>query len=125
MQKTLYTIIGENQKLLKKYIFSHLSISCYILDVSIKLNKNLFVITLELIGILTILLCISSDMETNSFTWSKMYKPISNLKLKYLILSLLREKFARGAYSLCFYTLLWLRYLPVQLITIKALKEYK
>ena len=43
----------------------------------------------------------------------------------YLIVSPLREKFARGAYSLCFYTLLWLRYLPVSLMSIKGLKEYK
>ena len=54
----------------------------YIIDVSNKLNKNLSVITLELIGTLVFLLCISSDMETNSFTWLKTYKPISNLKLK-------------------------------------------
>ena len=32
-----------------------------------KLNKNLSVISLELIGILTFLLCVSSDMETNPF----------------------------------------------------------
>ena len=39
-------------------------------------------------------------MDTNSFTWLKMYTPISNLKLKqmdsYLILSPLRKKFPRG-----------------------------
>ena len=36
----------------------------------------------------------------------------------YLILSILLEKFARGAYSLCFYTLLQLRYLSVSLMPI-------
>ena len=55
----------------------------YIIDVSNKLNKNLSVISLELIGVLTFLLCVSSDMKTNPFiTWLRMYTPISNLKLK-------------------------------------------
>ena len=126
MQKTLDTIIGEKQKLLKiDYFYTLLLFAVYIIDVSNKLNKNLSVISLELIGILTFLLCVSSDMNTNpSFmTWFKMYTPISNLKLKwmasYLILSPLREKFARGAYFLYFYTLLRLRYLPVSLMPIK------
>ena len=114
---------------IKNRILLHLSTICYIIDVSNKLNKNLSVISLELIGILTFLLCISSDMETNSFTWLKMYTPISNPKLKwmasYLILSPLCEKFARGVYSQCFYILLRLRYLPVSLMPIKGLKEYK
>ena len=79
MQKTLDTIIGKRQKLFKNRILLHLSTISYIFDVSNKLNKNLSVTSLELIGILTILLCITSDMETNSTTWLKM---ISNLKLK-------------------------------------------
>ena len=83
MRKTLDTIIGEKQKLLKRdYFYTLLLFVVYIIDVSNKLNKNLSVISLELIGILTFLLCISSDMETNSFTWLKMYTPISNIKLK-------------------------------------------
>ena len=45
-----------------------------------KLHKNLSIISLELI--LSFLLGISSDMETNSFTCLKLYIPISNLKLK-------------------------------------------
>ena len=114
---------------IKNRILLHLSTICYIIGVSNKLNKNLSVISLELIGILTFLLWISSDIETNLFTWLKMYTPISNLKLKkmayHLILSPLRKKFARGAYSICFYTLLQLRYLPVLLMPIKGLKEYK
>ena len=77
MQKTLHTAIGEKQKLLKiEYFYT------FLLFVSNKLNKNLSAKSLELIRILTFLLCISSDMETNSFTWLKMYTPISNLKLK-------------------------------------------
>ena len=83
MKKTLDAIIGEKQKLLKKdYIYTLLLFVVYIIDVSNKLNKNLSVISLELIGISTFLLWISSNMETNSFTWLKMYTPISNLKLK-------------------------------------------
>ena len=113
---------------IKNRILLHLSTICYITDVSNKLNKNLSVISLELTGILTFLLCISADMEIKSFIWLKMYIPISNLKLKqmasYLILSPLREKFSRGDYSLCFYRLLRLRYLPVSLMPIKGSKEY-
>ena len=83
MQKALDTIIGEKQKLLKiDYFYTLLLFVVYIIDVSNKLNKNLSVISLELIGILTFLLCISLDMETSSITWLKMYTPISNLKLK-------------------------------------------
>ena len=81
MQKALDATIGEKQKLSKIEYFYISSIS-YIIDVSNKLNKNLSVISSELIGILTFLFCISSDMETNSFTWLKMYTPVSNLKLK-------------------------------------------
>ena len=81
MQKALDVTIGEKQKLSKIEYFYISSIS-YIIDVSNKLNKNLSVISSELIGILTFLFCISSDMETNSFTWLKMYTPVSNLKLK-------------------------------------------
>ena len=84
MQKTLDTITGEKQKLLKiDCFYTLLLFVLYIMDVSNKLNKNLSVMPLELIGILTILLWLSSDMETNPFiTWLKMYTPISNLKLK-------------------------------------------
>ena len=42
-----------------------------------------------------------------------------------LIFSNLCEKFARSAYYLSFYTLLWLRYLKVLLMPIKGLKEHK
>ena len=66
---------------IKNRILLHLSTICYKIDVSNKLNKNLSVISLELIGNLTFVLCISSDMETNSFTWLEMHTPISNLKL--------------------------------------------
>ena len=84
MQKTLDTMIGEKQKLLKiDYFYTLLPFVVHIIDVSNKLSKNFSVISLELIGILTFLLCHASDMETNPFiTWLKMYTPISNLKLK-------------------------------------------
>ena len=84
MPKTLGTIVGEKEKLLKiDYFYTLLLFFVYITDVSIKLNKNLSIISLELIGILTFLLCVSSGTEINLFiTWSKMYTPISNLKLK-------------------------------------------
>ena len=56
-----------------------------------------------------------------------MYTPISNRKLKqmvsYLILSSLHKKFDCASYSLCFYTLLWLRYLLVSLMPIKGLNK--
>ena len=68
MQKILVTIIGEHQSEAIKNITVHtLSTICVIIDESNKLNKNLSVISLELI--LSFLLCISSDMETNSFTF--------------------------------------------------------
>ena len=114
---------------IKNRIVLHLSTICYTINMSYKLNKNLFVISLELIGILAFLLCISSGMKANLFTCIKLYTPISNLKLKqmasYLIFSPFRKKIARGAYSICFYTLLQLRCLPVSLMPIKGLKEYK
>ena len=67
MQKTLglVTIIGERQSEAIKNVHI-LSTICIIIDESNKLNKNLSVISLELI--LSFLLCVSSDMETNSFT---------------------------------------------------------
>ena len=68
MQKTLVTIIGEHQsETIKNRITVHtLSTICDIINESNKLNKNLSVISLELI--LSFLLCISSRMETNSCT---------------------------------------------------------
>ena len=76
--------MGENQSesIKSRVLLDTLSIICYIKDESNKLNKNLSVISLASIGILTFLLSICSDMETNSFTWLKMYTPTSNLKLK-------------------------------------------
>ena len=76
--------MGENQSesIKSRVLLDTLSIICYIKDESNKLNENLSVISLASIGILTFLLSISSDMETNSFTWLKMYTPTSNLKLK-------------------------------------------
>ena len=83
MQKT-DTILGEKQKLLKiDCFYTLLLFVVHIIDMSNKLNKNLSVISLELIGVVTFLLCVSSDMETNPLiTWLKMYTPISNLKFK-------------------------------------------
>ena len=57
----------------KNFIVHILSTICAIIDESNKLNKNLSVISLKLI--LSFLLCISSDIETEHI-------PISNLKLK-------------------------------------------
>ena len=76
MQKTLDTIIGENQlEAIKNRIFLHtLSTIFYVIGVSNKLNKNVSLKSLDLIGILTFLVCISSDMEVNSFTLLKMIR---------------------------------------------------
>ena len=81
MQKTLglVTIIGERQSEAIKNVHI-LSTICIIIDESNKLNKNLSVISLELI--LSFLFCISSDIETNSFICFKLHIPILNLKLK-------------------------------------------
>ena len=65
MQKTLglVTIIGEHQSdAIKNFIVHILSTICVIIDESNKMNKNLSVISLELI--LSFLLCICSDIET-------------------------------------------------------------
>ena len=71
MQKiTLVTIIGEHQPEAIENIITLLytiSTICVIIDESNKMNKKLSVIYLELI--LSFLFCISSDMETNSFTF--------------------------------------------------------
>ena len=75
--------MNTSQKLLKIEKFYILSTICDITDVSNKLNKNPFVMSLELI--LSFLLWISLDMETNSFTLLKLIQkdtPISNLKIK-------------------------------------------
>ena len=68
MQKNV-TIIGEHQlEAIKNITLLYTpSTICVIIDESNKLNKSLSVISLELI--LSFLLCISSDMETNSFTY--------------------------------------------------------
>ena len=81
MQKTLglVTIIGERQsEAIKNFTVHILSTICVIIDESNKLNKNLSVISLELI--LFSLLCMSLDMETNSSICFKLHIPISNLK---------------------------------------------
>ena len=79
---------------------------------------------IELIEILSSLLCKSSNTETNSFTRLKLCSPTSNLKLKktayYLTPSPLCEAFARGVYSQCARTLLQLSYLPISLIRING-----
>ena len=70
MQKPLglVTIIGERQsEAIRNFSVHILSTICVIIDESNKLNKSLSVISLELI--LSFLLCISSDIETNSFTF--------------------------------------------------------
>ena len=70
MQKPLglVTIIGERQsEAIRNFTVHILSTICVIIDESNKLNKSLSVISLELI--LSFLLCISSDIETNSFTF--------------------------------------------------------
>ena len=64
MQETLGITIGEHQsEAIENYTLSTI---CDKTDVSHKLNKNPSIIHLELI--LSFLLCISLDMETNSFT---------------------------------------------------------
>ena len=82
MQKTsgLVTIIGEDRSEPIKNLTVHILSVCVIIDELNKLNKNLSVIFLELIS--SFLLCISSDIKTNSFTCFKLHIPISNLKLK-------------------------------------------
>ena len=70
MQKTLglVTIIGKRQsEAIKNFTVHILSTIYVIIDESNKLNKNLSVISLELI--LSFLLYIGSDIETNSFTF--------------------------------------------------------
>ena len=83
MQKALglVTIIGEHQsKAIKNRItFQYIFFLLFaIIDESNELNKNLSVISSELV--LSFLFCMSSDIETNSFTCFKL--PILNLKLK-------------------------------------------
>ena len=101
-----------------------------------KLNKDLSVISVnflkplkELLGILSFLLCKSSDMEINSSAWLKLRSPTSNLKLKhmvsYLTPVLLCEEFSRDVYIQCCYTLLQLRYLPIWLFRIKGIHIVK
>ena len=81
-----HTMIRYNNRwkteAIKNRILLDLSTICYIVDVSNKLSKYLSVISLELTGILIFLLCVSSDMGTNSLSWLKAHTPISNLKLK-------------------------------------------
>ena len=70
MQETLglVAIIGKRQsEAIKKFTVHILSTIYVIIDKSNKLNINISVISLELI--LSFLLSISSDIETNSFTF--------------------------------------------------------
>ena len=75
MRKTLglVTIICEHQSeaINNKFTVHILSTICVITDESNKLNENLSVISLELI--VSFLLCISSDFETNLFTCFKLH----------------------------------------------------
>ena len=68
MQETLDIIIGEHESTaIKNRKILHSFFTIYgIIDASNKLNKNPSIISLELI--LSFLLCISLDMETDSFT---------------------------------------------------------
>ena len=81
MQKALITIIGEYQSkaIQNNFIVPTLSTICNTIHQSNKVNKNLSVISLELI--LSFLLSISFGTETNSFTL-KLHTPILNPKLK-------------------------------------------
>ena len=80
MQKTV-TIIGEHQSEAIKNIITLLyALFLFMIDELNKLNKNLSIISLELI--LSFLLRISTDMETNSFTYLKLYIQIPNVKLR-------------------------------------------
>ena len=68
----LVTIIGERQsEAIKNFTVHILCTICVITDESNKLNKTLSVISLELI--LSFLLCISPDIERNSFTCFKLH----------------------------------------------------
>ena len=82
-QKTLDTIIGKNysEVINNIILLQTLSTTCYI-NVSNKLNKNLSVKIFRVDWDFNLSASIRSDVETNSFTWLKMYTPISNLKLK-------------------------------------------
>ena len=76
MQQTLGTIIGEHQSEATK---NRIVLHFLLFDVSNKLNKNLSVIALELI--LSFLLRISLDMETDSFTWLKLIHMIHQYQI--------------------------------------------
>ena len=82
-QKTLDTIIGKNysEVINNIILLQTLSTTCYI-NVSNKLNKNLSVKIFRVDWDFNLSVSITSDVETNSFTWLKMHTPISNLKLK-------------------------------------------
>ena len=87
MQWTSVTITNEKQSVAikNKTIFHALSVICDVVDMSNKLNKSLSAISskslVEWIGILSLLICKSLDMEFNSFAWLKLHTPTSNLKL--------------------------------------------
>ena len=83
-QKTLDTIIGKNysEVINNVILLQTLSTTCYINDVSNKLNKNLSLNIFRVDWNFNFSPSIRLDVETNSFTWLKMRTPISNLKLK-------------------------------------------
>ena len=77
----LISLLNIDYKLYTANFTVHTLSTIYdIIDESNKLNKNLSVKSLELI--LSFLLSISSNMETNSFTCFKLHMPTSNLRLK-------------------------------------------
>ena len=83
-QKTLDTIIGKNysEVINNIILLQTLSTTCYINDVSNKLNKNLSLNIFRDDWDFNFSASIRLGVETNSFTWLKMHTPISNLKLK-------------------------------------------
>ena len=83
-QKTLDTIIGKNysEVINNVILLQTLSTTCYINDVSNKLNKNLSLNIFRVDWNFNFSASIRLDVETNSFTWLKMRTAISNLKLK-------------------------------------------
>ena len=73
MQQISVTITNEKQSaaIKNKTILHALSIICDVVDISNKLNESLCAISskslVEWIGILSLLICKSLDMELNSF----------------------------------------------------------
>ena len=138
MQKTVDALIGENKSatIKDRTILHTLSTIRYIIDASNKLNKNISVISSDFLKFVDRVDCDFIFSALQNFWFGDKFIHIikvtyTNIQSKTKINGLLYDLFTlvrgvrQGVQSQCCYTLFRQRYLPISLMLIKELKEYK